>query len=1222
MFGRAEQIHLLEATFEGVIKGQPALVLIEGQAGAGKTALIEHFLSTCSVDTPHLLCASRCHDVGMGTRPLQPVVVAVGESVRRAADNDDPLVRRVLESRAFNTIAEVTAVMPWLNYASAGMKLAQIYFREDAPAPTEGGGEEDASRALLDFVLESASALPVILFLDDIHWADPHTLEWFADLIERCQQGSGAEDASPVKLMVIGTYRQLEGTRNAALESILARFHRTKLTDHLTTTSVVLGGLEEAASRELIQRTLRHPSFGPEGFTRWLIEYSGGVPLVIIDTLQALRDEGFFTLIEDRLMFTEPPARERGAWELGERLTAWLERDADKVERAITSSLAKLSHRTREVIDLASITQPHIYSRVLAEALKQDELEVMRHLELLCRVGFLRELPLHDAPLTQATATFAFVTQAHQGAVKGKISAHRQRLMHARVADVFTREVRELRARRDRLDASTGHHKSHAGAQQLSRRLRWRRRRVERAVDALTEQLLAHSIGAGEVFKAASILHEIASEWAARHIQVAHVHEGVRGALSHARLLELGEQMRALLAGADIEEHEVSPAQLFLLEGRLHLMFAQGWEGLDRHDFAAEELEQAYARGAWVNDGALLFEVLRDLCALHGDDNARGKREVRERILEHLALWTPAQFKELLEFGVDAHPELAARWIARVRDHLGIYEGGDDLTAVVDRFVHEREVSARLEGLLSTNPEEREAFLETISQLWSREDADTIRSVSRSLAIELGFFRELVVGMDGEDLFARVDEVAFDIEASLGRVSLFTALKDLDDNQGASAAMDIAPPLDEDLGIQLLASLTAERARLLALLPFAERVLEQRAHTIEDPVGLARAILAAKTLLDQTLSPDRLAARFIALLEARASGEGGAHVGEFVWCHGVAYLEMSSVSREVCARILAVMEEHPFHIDPDHTCLLRCYQLELMQRPTTIELGEVDAFVLERWPGLGPEAMAVVSKKLAEAWEGREIERKRAWLELSLEASTHDAEGLLSQRAILDQLEELVAHAEALDVRDVYARPGSGRGEEEAHLAQGIALIQDAVARWERGEVASALELLGGAYDAFSTPMGLGLIDDLCDHVIELHIDLILDLDLDEDDREEGEEQLAYHTRQISIAYETAARVCRQTEQWGRALEEYLEWLDFLIGDGQLTALDKTFREVLALAIELDSVAWCQHLGEWLEEQAIIWADEEDEETRALLEVLSLVLARREESLWRALSER
>ena len=59
-----------------------------------------------------------------------------------------------------------------------------------------------------------------------------------------------------------------------------------------------------------------------------------------------------------------------------------------------------------------------------------------------------------------------------------------------------------------------------------------------------------------------------------------------------------------------------------------------------------------------------------------------------------------------------------------------------------------------------------------------------------------------------------------------------------------------------------------------------------------------------------------------------------------------------------------------------------------------------------------------------------------------------------------------------------------------------------------------------------------------------------------------------------------------------------------------------------ALAIELDSVAWCQHLGEWLEEQAIIWADEEDEETRALLEVLSLVRARREESLWRVLSER
>ncbi len=115
----------------------------------------------------------------------------------------------------------------------------------DIPGPENSVGAGDAAQfrmfeAISGYLKAVAQQQPLVIVLDDLHWADKPTLLLL---------GFVARDLGQSRLLIVGTYRDVEVGRQHPLESVLADLHRTG-----RFSVVDLKGLEEAPVREFITR--------------------------------------------------------------------------------------------------------------------------------------------------------------------------------------------------------------------------------------------------------------------------------------------------------------------------------------------------------------------------------------------------------------------------------------------------------------------------------------------------------------------------------------------------------------------------------------------------------------------------------------------------------------------------------------------------------------------------------------------------------------------------------------------------------------------------------------------------------------------------------------------------------------------------------------------------------------------------------------------------------
>src|SRR5207245_7900934 len=153
LIGRAAAFRQLVASFQRARGGQPQVVLIEGEAGIGKTRLASEFVAWARAQGAEVLSG---HAFEMGGRlPYQPLVEAIRPRVEEENAPED-----LLDD-------------PWL--AELARILPELRVRyPDLPAPTEDELTAkvrlfEAVARLLDAIAQRA---PQVLLLDDLHWMD------------------------------------------------------------------------------------------------------------------------------------------------------------------------------------------------------------------------------------------------------------------------------------------------------------------------------------------------------------------------------------------------------------------------------------------------------------------------------------------------------------------------------------------------------------------------------------------------------------------------------------------------------------------------------------------------------------------------------------------------------------------------------------------------------------------------------------------------------------------------------------------------------------------------------------------------------------------------------------------------------------------------------------------------------------------------------------------
>ena len=257
--GREQELKQLQAAFDGAMSGHGALTMVLGEPGIGKTALTEQLATYVTLRGGRTL-VGHCYEQGSLSLPYLAFVEAMRSYV---LDRDADDLRKELGTGASDVARIVSEI---------GDKLRVEPRKAESP-------EEDRYRLLqgvTSFLVHAASVKPLLVVLEDLHDGDKGTLEMLTFV---------SRNLSGARLMVVGTYRDVEVDRTHPLSAALAELRRVSSFGR-----VVLRGLNADEVHRMLESITRESV--PWGLTEAVHRQTEGNPLFVQEVLRFLAEQG------------------------------------------------------------------------------------------------------------------------------------------------------------------------------------------------------------------------------------------------------------------------------------------------------------------------------------------------------------------------------------------------------------------------------------------------------------------------------------------------------------------------------------------------------------------------------------------------------------------------------------------------------------------------------------------------------------------------------------------------------------------------------------------------------------------------------------------------------------------------------------------------------------------------------------------------------------------
>ena len=387
--GRQREMDDLKATLEEALSGRGRMVTLVGEPGIGKTRTAEELETYAKLRGAQVLWG-RCYE-DVGTPPYWPWVQAIRSYVR---DRDPEQLRSEMGSGAAD-IAEIVS--------DVRERLPDL-----KPAPSLEDPDQARFRlfdSIAAFLKGASGAQPMVVMLDDLHWADKQSLL----LLEHV-----AREVSRARLLLIGTYRDVELNRRHPLAQTLGELTRERLFER-----VILRGLIQGdVSRFIEVATGLTP---PEALVSAVYTQTEGNPLFVPQVVQLLVQEGELT--PERLRKRESLRPGSGQ--------AWTVRIPEGVREVIGRRLDRLSQRCNDTLTMASVIGRRFELAQLDRLI--DDLTEERLLEVLEEALAARIIE----ELTDAMGRYQFTHAMFQETLVGELSLTRRVRLHARIAQTL-----------------------------------------------------------------------------------------------------------------------------------------------------------------------------------------------------------------------------------------------------------------------------------------------------------------------------------------------------------------------------------------------------------------------------------------------------------------------------------------------------------------------------------------------------------------------------------------------------------------------------------------------------------------------------------------------------------------------------------------------------------------------------------------------------------------
>src|SRR3954462_12301947 len=398
--GRSSQLETLRALMPTADGEGRRVVLLSGEPGSGKSRLVREFASEAA-GLGALVLYGAC-DAVVRT-PYGPFVEALEHATR--------VVDRVeLRAALATSGGELTRLLPDLP-ARVG----------DLPTPIEADADTERHRlhtAVTD-LLVGLSARPVLLVLEDGHWADASTLLLLRHL---------ARAAGNARVLLLVTFRDTEADVPEALSQTLADLRRSDDVVRLR-----LAGLSDDDVDAFLRHAAAAGDAGPgqPELARAIGELTGGNAFLVCELWRALVETGIVEVVDGTIRPTRPLA------ELG---------TPESVREVVSQRLSRLAPAPTDLLELTAAAGSEFGLDIVRQASGLSEPDLLAALDEGVHSGMIEEL------LSRRLA-YRFTHQLGRRALYDRLSGVRRAELHLRVGEALERsEGRSGRALADLAD--------------------------------------------------------------------------------------------------------------------------------------------------------------------------------------------------------------------------------------------------------------------------------------------------------------------------------------------------------------------------------------------------------------------------------------------------------------------------------------------------------------------------------------------------------------------------------------------------------------------------------------------------------------------------------------------------------------------------------------------------------------------------------------------------
>src|SRR5215475_13464593 len=390
LVGRQGDVEAVEQCFQRAAHGARQLVLLSGEAGIGKTTVVEMVLAHLGPDRGVRIARGQCTEhYGEGEAYL-PLLEALGQLCRGP--------------RAQEVLAVLRRYAPlWVVQLLGVLSEAEL---ERLQRQVQGASAARMLRELAEALDVLAADVPLVVVLEDLHWSDKSTVDALAYVAQR---------RGPARLLVLGTYRPVE----MALRGHPLRGLVQELCGRGQAVERPLELLAAEAVTAYVTGRLRGPVAAP--LAAFICERTEGNALFLVNIVEHLVQQGLVV-------------RRAGTWTLRAGSEAQVASLPEGLRQLLVRRLEDLPTEERRLLEAASVVGERFTVAAVAAGAQCPVEDVEAVCEgLAVQQHFLDDIGLREWPDGTSSGRYQFTHALYRQVLYEQIGTARRMQLHRRI---------------------------------------------------------------------------------------------------------------------------------------------------------------------------------------------------------------------------------------------------------------------------------------------------------------------------------------------------------------------------------------------------------------------------------------------------------------------------------------------------------------------------------------------------------------------------------------------------------------------------------------------------------------------------------------------------------------------------------------------------------------------------------------------------------------------